>query len=64
MLSPAASQTPKHSRDLVDFNSVAVLAPFELPLLFPAEHEKDIEFSNAFKFSSAGVACGADRQEC
>ena len=45
-LPPAASQTPKHNRGLVDSNSVAVLAPFELPLPFPAEPEKNVEFSN------------------
>ena len=62
-LSPAASQTPKHNRGLVDSNSVAVLTPFELPLPFPAEPEKNVEFSNVSQcFSNvlSGQGCGRD----
>ena len=49
-LPPAASQTPKHYRGLVDSNSVAVLAPFELPLPIPAEPGKNVEFSSVSQF--------------
>ena len=62
-LPPAASQTPKHNRGLVDSNSVAVLAPFELPLPIPAEPGKNVEFSNVFQcFSnvSSGQGCGRE----
>ena len=62
-LPPAASQTPKHNRGLVDSNSVAVLAPFELPLPIPAEPGKNVEFSNVFQcFSNvlSGQGCGRD----
>ena len=59
----AASQTPKHYRGLVESNSVAVLAPFELPFPFPAEPGKNVEFSNVSQcFSNvlSGQGCGRD----